>query len=119
MSSLPEVDKPYRKSDYRHRKWSYYMNRVWKCRRVVTTRHELTGLVTSKCRLDFMSRNALADERNKTRSHAMYTSFCKLVQWQAVEREEAKTSDRFQQNARAGNKTVHPNKKPCNVYLVL
>ena len=25
-SSLPEVDKPYRKSDNSHRKWSYYVN---------------------------------------------------------------------------------------------
>ena len=40
------------------------------CRRVVTTRHELTRLVTSKSQLDFMA--------SKTRthaSHAMYTSF--------------------------------------------
>ena len=50
-SSLPEVEKAYRKSDYSHRKWSY-VNRGWKCRRVVTTRHELTRLVTSKSRLD-------------------------------------------------------------------
>ena len=92
-SSLPEVDKPYRKSDCSHRK----------CRRVVTTRHELTRLVTFRSRLDFVARNALADKRNKTRprsanlrrqvirfnetrvqetklcipkrSHAMYTSF--------------------------------------------
>ena len=50
----------------------------WKCRRVVTTRHELTRLVTSKSRLDLsLSRKVLADKRNKTRSHAMYTSFYK------------------------------------------
>ena len=51
-SSLPEVDLPYRKSDYNHRKWSYCLKGGWKYRRVVTTRHELTRLVTSKSRLD-------------------------------------------------------------------
>ena len=39
----------------------------------------------------------------------MYTSCCKLVQ----------TSDTFKRNACAGNITVYPNKKPCNVYFVL
>ena len=45
-SSLPEVEKAYRKSDYNHRKWSY-VNGGWKCRRVVTTRHELLRKVDS------------------------------------------------------------------------
>ena len=44
--SLPEVDIPYRKSDYTH--WK--SNREW-CW-VVTTRHESTQLVPSKSRLD-------------------------------------------------------------------
>ena len=63
-SSLSEVEKPYRKSDYNHRKW-FYVNGRWKCRGVVTTRHELTRLVSSKSRLDLWLENRLQTKEIK------------------------------------------------------
>ena len=141
-SSLPEVDEPYRKSDYSHRKWSYYVNgggnvvgssrldtswqdslllevdsTLWPETRLQTEEIKQEAMQciprsVNLCRQVIRFNKTHVQETKlciQTRSHPMYTSFCKLVQ----------TSDTFQQNACARNKTLHPNKKPSNVYLVL
>ena len=65
-SSLPEVDKPFRKSDYSHRKWSYYVNGGGN---MSSSRHDSTRVDTTRyfqksTRL-YMAKNALADKSTK------------------------------------------------------
>ena len=72
-SSLPEVDIPYRKSEYNYQKWSYCVNGEGGGVEMSSSRHDSTRVDRTRYfqkSTRVMARNALADQRNETRSNA-------------------------------------------------